>query len=64
MPNPPEEPVARLKKEREDQDERWGRAMRRLVDVGDERVSVRPEFFERMDALARSCRANTQGLRA
>jgi hypothetical protein len=64
MANQPEERFARLKEELADQNERWDRAMRTLAKVGDARITVGPEFFERLDALARRSSPKTQGLRA
>ena len=52
MAEPREQQLARLKRELEDQNERWRRAMRTIADLGDLRLAVRPEFFERLDALA------------
>lgn len=64
MDDPPEEQLAQLRRELEDQNERWRQAMRTLADLGDVRLAVRPEFFERLDALARNGSRKTQGLRA
>ena len=64
MADPPEERLARLKRELDDQNERWRSAMRTIADLGEVRVSVRPEFFERLDALAHVKNRTAQGLRA
>jgi hypothetical protein len=64
MAHPPEEQLARLKRELDDQNERWRRAMRTIADLGDVRVTVQPEFFERLDALAHVKNRTAQGLRA
>jgi hypothetical protein len=64
MAEPREQQLARLKRELEDQNERWRRAMCTIADLGGVRLAVRPEFFERLDALAHRAGRAAQGLRA
>jgi hypothetical protein len=59
-----EERLAQLRGELGRQNERWGSAMGALAQLGDVRVSVPREFFERLDALAPRGVAAPQGLRA
>ena len=59
-----EERLAQHRVELATQNERWGQAMRALSRLGEVRVVVRREFFEQLDALARSGVVEPQGLRA
>jgi hypothetical protein len=59
-----EELLAQLRVELASQNEQWRSTMRALSRLGEVRVVVRREFFEQLDALARSGVVEPQGLRA
>jgi hypothetical protein len=55
--------LGELKAQLDEQNERWRRALSILALLGDVRVSVRREFFERLDALAPKSSPAPRGLR-
>ncbi len=59
-----EQRLAQFRGEFARQNEQWGSAMWALAQLGEVRVSVPREFFERLDALAPRAVAAPQGLRA